>query len=98
MLASAVPARVCSAARIPGSLKLAHWFVCFRSGDNTEGLHCWRPVPPDSNFVALGMVATTTPKMPSLGLVRCVPRGAHLSWQCLLVARSNTAARIKCPL
>lgn len=38
-------------------------------------MYAWRPIPPDDNFVALGMVVTTNHKMPALNLVRCVPRG-----------------------
>jgi hypothetical protein len=45
-------------------------------------MYAWRPIPPDDNFVTLGMVVTTTPKMPALNLVRCVPRGTIL-FQCL---------------
>lgn len=53
----------------------SHNDLARHSGDDAEGLHTWRPIPPDDNFVALGMVVTTTPKMPALNLVRCVPRG-----------------------
>lgn len=34
----------------------------------------WRPVPPSSAFVAMGMVITTTEEPPSQDSVRCVPR------------------------
>eukprot|EP00419_Tripos_fusus_P020771 CAMPEP_0172749870 /NCGR_PEP_ID=MMETSP1074-20121228/148372_1 /TAXON_ID=2916 /ORGANISM="Ceratium fusus, Strain PA161109" /LENGTH=397 /DNA_ID=CAMNT_0013581909 /DNA_START=257 /DNA_END=1447 /DNA_ORIENTATION=+ len=34
----------------------------------------WRPVPPNDTFVALGMVATTTPEPPLVDSVRCVPK------------------------
>eukprot|EP00930_Biecheleria_cincta_P036032 TRINITY_DN2473_c0_g3_i1.p1 TRINITY_DN2473_c0_g3~~TRINITY_DN2473_c0_g3_i1.p1 ORF type:complete len:3331 (+),score=578.52 TRINITY_DN2473_c0_g3_i1:683-9994(+) len=37
-------------------------------------LFVWRPVPPSEAFVALGMVATTTPEPPSVEEVRCVPK------------------------
>jgi len=37
-------------------------------------LYCWKPVPPTSDFVVLGMVCTTTPEEPDQDLVRCVPK------------------------
>ncbi|CAM9255641.1 unnamed protein product [Laminaria digitata] len=42
------------------------------SGD--KALYVWRPVPPSSVFVALGMIATTTEAPPPQDSVRCVPR------------------------
>lgn len=42
------------------------------SGD--KALFVWRPVPPSSAFVAMGMVVTTTEEPPSQDSVRCVPR------------------------
>jgi len=39
-----------------------------------QHLHIWRPVPPNDNFVALGMVATTSAEQPSVESVRCVPK------------------------
>lgn len=51
-------------------------FVAFvflqSSGD--KALYIWRPVPPSSVFVALGMIATTTEAPPPQDSVRCVPR------------------------
>lgn len=37
-------------------------------------IFCWRPIPPTQDFVALGMVCTTTPEEPDQDVVRCVPR------------------------
>jgi len=37
-------------------------------------LFVWRPVPPNENFVPLGMVATTTPDPPPASSVRCVAK------------------------
>jgi Vacuolar protein sorting-associated protein 62 len=37
-------------------------------------LYVWRPVPPSSAFVVLGMIATTTEEQPPLDAVRCLPR------------------------
>lgn len=39
-----------------------------------RSLFVWRPVPPSDAFVALGMVATTTPEPPPLEEARCVPK------------------------
>ncbi len=39
-------------------------------------LYVWRPVPHNSSFVALGLVATVTEEQPSLECVRCV----HKRW------------------
>jgi len=37
-------------------------------------IYVWRPVPLDHRFVALGMVITTTPSMPDITTVRCIPK------------------------
>jgi len=37
-------------------------------------LYLWSPVPPTKDFVALGVVATTTPEEPDQNLVHCVPK------------------------
>ena len=34
----------------------------------------WEPVPPNENFIALGMVATQTEEPPPIRTVHCVPR------------------------
>lgn len=47
-------------------------FFVQSSGD--KALYVWRPVPPSSVFVALGMIATTTEAPPPQDSVRCVPR------------------------
>ncbi|CAM9959439.1 unnamed protein product, partial [Hapterophycus canaliculatus] len=39
-----------------------------------KALFVWRPVPPSSAFVAMGMVITTTEEPPPQDSVRCVPR------------------------
>ena len=36
-------------------------------------LYVWSAVPPSDSFVALGMVATTTPQPPPLDALHCVP-------------------------
>ncbi|KAG5189404.1 hypothetical protein JKP88DRAFT_301989 [Tribonema minus] len=52
--------------------------VRFREVWKQEGgdkpLYVWRPVPPSSAFVVLGMIATTSEEQPSLDSVRCIPR------------------------
>lgn len=42
------------------------------SGD--KALYIWRPVPPSSAFVAMGMVVTTTEEPPPQDSISCVPR------------------------
>lgn len=42
------------------------------SGD--KALFAWRPVPPSSAFVAMGMVVTTTEEPPPQDSISCVPR------------------------
>lgn len=42
------------------------------SGD--KALYIWRPVPPSSAFVAMGMVVTTTEEPPPQESISCVPR------------------------
>lgn len=42
------------------------------SGD--KALYVWRPVPPSSAFVAMGMVVTTTEEPPPQDSISCVPR------------------------
>ena len=37
-----------------------------------KGLYLWQPVPPSIDYVALGMVATTTPEPPPAVCMRCV--------------------------
>jgi hypothetical protein len=37
-------------------------------------LFIWRPVPPSNEFVALGVVCTTTPEQPDQNSVHCVPK------------------------
>merc|ERR1712087_469124 len=37
-------------------------------------LYAWAPEPPDRNFVALGMIFTTSPDAPPKECVRCVDR------------------------
>jgi len=46
------------------------WF----SLQHTPPLYIWRAVPPSGQFVALGMVATTTEEPPPLNALCCVPR------------------------
>ena len=43
--------------------------------DSNSQFHAWKPVPPNKNYVALGMVGTTSPDEPSLQEVRCLPVG-----------------------
>jgi Vacuolar protein sorting-associated protein 62 len=40
----------------------------------TKSLYIWKPVPPNSAFVVLGMVATNTDEPPKNDTVRCIPR------------------------
>ena len=35
----------------------------------------WRPIPPNKNFVALGMIANTSGDEPKVTECRCVPKG-----------------------
>eukprot|EP00953_Heterococcus_sp_UTEX-ZZ885_P020826 11654-Heterococcus_DN1.PRE.1 len=39
-----------------------------------KSLYIWKPVPPNSAFVVLGMVATNTDEPPKNDTVRCIPR------------------------
>ncbi|CAM9367518.1 unnamed protein product, partial [Sphacelaria rigidula] len=39
-----------------------------------KAVYMWRPVPPSSAFVAMGMIVTTTEEPPPYDSVRCVPR------------------------
>merc|ERR1711964_340227 len=39
-----------------------------------QKLFAWKPVPPSHDFIALGMVATTTEDPPGRTVMRCVPR------------------------
>ncbi len=39
-----------------------------------QPFYAWKPIPPSDEFVALGMIGTTSPEEPSVELVRCVPR------------------------
>ena len=49
------------------------WDVLLQaSGD--KALYIWRPVPPSSAFVAMGMVVTTTEEPPPQDSISCVPR------------------------
>ena len=50
-------------------------------------LYLWRPMPPSAQFVALGMVATTSEEPPPLDAVRCLPR----RW-CAAAAAAKAAA------
>ena len=43
--------------------------------DKGSTFFAWKPVPPNKNYVALGMVGTTENKEPPLQAVRCVPIG-----------------------
>ena len=45
-----------------------------RQSAGDKPLHVWRPVPPNSAFVAMGMLITTTEEPPPPGSVRCVPK------------------------
>ena len=38
-------------------------------------LFVWRPIPPDANHVAVGMVATLSTDPPALTAMRCIPKG-----------------------
>lgn len=52
--------------------------VRFREVWKQEGgdkpLYIWRPVPPSSAYVAVGMIGTTSEEQPPLDMVRCLPR------------------------
>lgn len=37
-------------------------------------VNAWRPIPPSEEFVAVGVVFSTTPEEPSVGEMRCLPR------------------------
>jgi Vacuolar protein sorting-associated protein 62 len=39
-----------------------------------KSLYIWKPVPPNSAFVVLGMVVTNTDEPPKNDTVRCIPR------------------------
>jgi len=43
--------------------------------DKGSSLYAWKPIPPNKNYVALGMVATTSNNEPPLQAMRCVPIG-----------------------
>ena len=40
----------------------------------TKPLFVWEPIAPDQEYVALGMICTTSSDPPKLDMVRCVPR------------------------
>ena len=52
---------------------------------NTTPLFLWRPVPPSSEFVALGCIATTSDEPPPPSAIHCVPR----RW-CRLSEKANS--------
>lgn len=43
-----------------------------KQGDSK--FYAWQAIPPDDDFVALGMLGTTTPQEPALTEMRCIPR------------------------
>lgn len=46
----------------------------WRLASAMQPLHIWEPIPPAAEYVALGMVATTSDEPPAPSEVRCVPR------------------------
>jgi len=53
------------------------WYHLEWHKDSAERpIYAWKPMPPSEDFVALGMLFTTTPEQPPLVAMRCV----HKSW------------------
>ena len=53
------------------------WYHLEWHKDSAERpIYAWKPMPPSEDFVALGMLFTTTPEQPPLVAMRCV----HRSW------------------
>lgn len=50
------------------------YHLAWMQQQGANSLYVWRPVPPSSDFIVLGMVATTTPDEPPLTEIRCVPK------------------------
>lgn len=46
----------------------------WRSKDTSNALYIWVPVPPSSDYVAVGMLCTTVDEAPDLEELRCMPR------------------------
>lgn len=46
----------------------------WRSKDKSNALYIWAPVPPSSDYVAVGMLCTTVDEAPDLEELRCMPR------------------------
>mmetsp|Transcript_23616 Transcript_23616/g.46219 ORF Transcript_23616/g.46219 Transcript_23616/m.46219 type:complete len:126 (+) Transcript_23616:21-398(+) len=49
--------------------------MVWSQADKESKFYAWKPIPPNKNYVCLGMVGTTTHDEPALQLVRCVPVG-----------------------
>jgi len=43
--------------------------------DKDSKFYAWKPIPPNKNYVCIGMVGSTSPQEPPLQLVRCIPVG-----------------------
>ena len=48
--------------------------LAWHSLQHTPPLYLWRAVPPSAQFVALGMLATTSDEPPAMDAMRCVPK------------------------
>ena len=44
------------------------------SNTRLNDVYAWEPVPPNDQFVAMGMVFTTTDEPPPLDAIHCVPK------------------------
>ena len=52
----------------------ARYRLAWHSLTHKPPLYVWRAVPPSGQFLALGMLATTSDEPPPLEAMRCVPR------------------------
>ena len=48
--------------------------LVWHSTSNKPPLYIWRAVPPSGQFIALGMIASTSEEPPSTSAMVCVPR------------------------
>lgn len=48
--------------------------VWYQSRGGSKSIYVWRPVPPSNDFVAMGVVVTSSGTPPEVTAVRCVPK------------------------
>lgn len=47
--------------------------LVWKQEEGNKPFYGWEGIPPDSRYVCIGMIGTTSPNEPSLGEIRCVP-------------------------